>query len=77
MNLPIGKAILKVRGARGITQQEMADRMPGTWNRADVGKVENRSPNITIRRLTRMADALQIEPWRLMRIAARIQRESK
>jgi transcriptional regulator with XRE-family HTH domain len=69
--LPIGKAIRKVRIARGYSQRQLALR--AGFPRSYVCNIENGIKKTPIlRNVERFADGLVIETWKLVRLAQRI-----
>jgi transcriptional regulator with XRE-family HTH domain len=69
--LPIGKAIRKVRLARGFSKQQLAIRTGFT--RSYVCNIENGTKNTPLLgNIVVFADGLLIEPWKLVRLAQRL-----
>jgi transcriptional regulator with XRE-family HTH domain len=56
----IGEQIREVRKYRGWTQSKLAQRV-GYYDWTQISKIENGKTNITIRRLSRIMDALSFE----------------
>ena len=57
--LKLGKAIRKSRKEIGLSQEALANR--AELDRAYVGKIERGEKNITVTKLTQIADALSLE----------------
>lgn len=69
----LGQAILVRREARGWSQEDLASRIG--WDRKSVGRLENGVHAVTIDRLWRITDELQVSIGELEREAAEIARE--
>lgn len=69
-DIPIGQAVRNVRLNRGLTQQQVATRMgcPRTY----VCKMEAGVFRPLVDQFIRLADAMQIESWVMLRYAERI-----
>ena len=61
----IGERIRQIRKQRGITQQELAEKLDVSFQQ--VQKYESGQTNMTVNRLSRLADALEITPELLFR----------
>lgn len=67
MTYPIGRAIRAVRMHRNLTQSQVAHRM-GTV-RPYITKIETAVCQPSMESFIRIADALEIEPYKLLRFA--------
>lgn len=63
----LGRAVRKLRAARGISQEGLAER--SGLHRTYVGAVERGERNITVRSLERMAQALDTRASKLLAAA--------
>jgi transcriptional regulator with XRE-family HTH domain len=65
----VGRAIRALRGARGLTQEQLAD-LAGV-HRTYVGGVERGERNVTVETLSRFATALEVRPSEILADADR------
>jgi transcriptional regulator with XRE-family HTH domain len=72
-DLPIGATIARVRRKRGLTQREVAARMgcPRTY----LSKVENGHSYPQLEQFVRIADAMEVNPWSLLRLVCTLREQ--
>lgn len=63
----LAKNMRKLRAARGLSQEALAHE--AGMNRTYVSSVERAERNVSIDNIGRLAKALGIEPWKLLREA--------
>jgi transcriptional regulator with XRE-family HTH domain len=73
-DIPIGKAIRKVRKERGILQKELAGLL-GMIDPNGVYQMERGRNNPNLDTIDHYCVALQVEPWHLMKIACELRAE--
>jgi transcriptional regulator with XRE-family HTH domain len=66
--MEFGNAVRRLRIARGLSQEELADRVE--LHRTYVGGIERGERNPTLVTIRRIAEALEVPPWRLLRSEA-------
>jgi ribosome-binding protein aMBF1 (putative translation factor) len=69
-DLPIGIAVFKVRVSRGLTQQQVADRM--SCKRPYISKVESGFTKPAMEQFVRICDAMQVEPWKVLKFTCKL-----
>jgi transcriptional regulator with XRE-family HTH domain len=72
-DLPIGNAIFKVRVSRGLTQQQVADRM--SCKRPYISKVESGFTRPALEQFVRICDAMQVEPWKVLKFTCKLKNQ--
>ena len=72
--VPVGAAIRAVRIHRKLTQRQVAERMKS--QRSYVCKIEAGRAGISLLQAFRFAEAMEIEPYKLVRFMCKRQAES-
>jgi transcriptional regulator with XRE-family HTH domain len=72
-DLPISTAVRNVRLRRGLSQRQVAAR--AGLKRTYISKVENSRCQPLLEQFVRLADGMNIEPWRLLRYTCRLRDE--
>jgi hypothetical protein len=72
-DLPIGIAVFKVRVSRGLTQQQVADRM--SCKRPYISKVESGFTRPAMEQFVRICDAMEVEPWKVLKFTCKLKEQ--
>lgn len=72
-DIQIGPAVRAIRLKRGLTQEKLAFRIDS--QKTYIWKVEAGKVNPGMDMIVRLSEALNIEPWKLLRKACRMQAE--
>jgi transcriptional regulator with XRE-family HTH domain len=62
-----GRAVRKRRIALGLSQEELAER--ADLHRTYISDIERGSRNVSLENIKRIAGALKVEPWELLKLA--------
>lgn len=63
---PIGPVLRRLRFEKGLSQEELAERL-GMASHAHISRLESNRKQPTLEMLFRLADALEIEAWEIVR----------
>lgn len=73
----LSKAIRSARLHRGLTQQQLADRIGCTRSKVSRVERERQGGGVSMMMLQQFAKGLSIEPWKLLRFAYKLNPQTK
>lgn len=65
----VGKRIKELRESKGLSQVDVVGRMHGEIDPTNISRIESGRTNPTIYTLFRMAEALEVQPFELIKIS--------